>query len=575
MRHPLRLTSPATTKLSRWALLAVWCMVVVPGLFHRDPWRGDDATGFGVMWTMATGSWKDWFLPNVVGLGLHDPGPASYWTGAVFIYLWGGWIGADEAARLANLFLAALASLGLWYSVNTLARRPDVQPQMLAFGGQPEPREYGRAIADGALLLMLATLGLLVRTHQTVMEPMIWAASMGALWGMVRSLDKPWQGAILLGGSAALLLLSLGLAAALVPAAAACYLVFFSKDWRTLGVHWLLLAVSVCVALATAWWWATLSVPGGHEYLSSWMKLQVPGWWVVNLDAWAYFLRNATWFWWPIWPMALITIWLWRRQYQAAPFALATAFLGAGFFYWAFGKAPTQVSFVLLVPPVVLLAAFGLPVLKRSVANLIDWFALLGFSMFAFLIWLGWLATMVGWPPKIANNFIKLAPGFVFEFRWIYFMVALLATTWWGWVVYWRIHSRPAVLWRSAVLSSAGIALVWTLSMTLHVEYIDYLKSYRPVSAQIRQHLPAQDCVQTQGVGHAERASLAYLHGIRFGKQCDYLLRYQSSARTAQRVDSMWKPVWEGRRPSERRERFSLYQRTTTISSEYDDTISR
>lgn len=168
---------------------------------------------------------------------------------------------------------------------------------------------------------------------------------------------------------------------------------------------------------------------------------------------------------------------------------------------------------------------------------------------------------MTGWPPKLANNFAKLAPGYGFDFYPLYFAAALLATLWWAWVVSWRIRSRSVAVWRTAVLSSSGIALVWCLFMTLHQPYVNYLKSYRAVSAQLRAQVPANACIQADGLGHDERSSLAYLHDLRFGRSCDYLLQYLPGPESRPRVDKHWRVVWEGRRLKERGERFVLYQR--------------
>jgi 4-amino-4-deoxy-L-arabinose transferase-like glycosyltransferase len=561
MVHPLRLTAPAVQKLPRWALWAVLLMYALPGLFGRDPWRGDDATGFGIMWTMATGQWYDWLLPNALGLGLMDPGPATYWPGALVIAAVQGLLPADEAARLAVLLQLAIAAAALWYGLYLLARRADVQPQAMAFGGQPPPRDYGRAVADGGLLLFLASLGLLVNAHQTVMEPFVLMAASGAAFGLIRALDKPWQGAWIFGLCVALLLLSLGAAAALVPVLVAVVLMIAARDWRHLGWHWLVLALLIPAMLMSLWVMATHAAPGGNRYLASWLNLQQPQLWGLRLETWTYYLRNMPWYWWPLWPVACIGLWAWRRHKTAAVFVLTRCWLALGLVYLLSGRAPSQVSMLFLTPPLVLLAGLGLPVLKRGLANLIDWFALLAFSVFAALIWLSWTATMTGWPSKMANNFVKLAPGYDFDFYPLYFAAGLLATLWWAWVVNWRIRSRSVAIWRTAVLSSSGIALVWCLFMTLHLPYVNYLKSYRAVSAQIRAQVPVQACVQADSLGHDERASLAYLHSLRFGRNCDYLLQYLPTPESRPRADKEWRMVWEGRRLKERGERFILYQR--------------
>src|ERR1700756_5215045 len=59
MRSFVRLTAPATSALPRWLLLTLSIIYAAFGLFGRDPWKNEDAAGFGVMWTMAGGSSDD------------------------------------------------------------------------------------------------------------------------------------------------------------------------------------------------------------------------------------------------------------------------------------------------------------------------------------------------------------------------------------------------------------------------------------------------------------------------------------------------------------------------------------
>ena len=68
-------------------------------------------------------------------------------------------------------------------------------------------------------------------------------------------------------------------------------------------------------------------------------------------------------------------------------------------------------------PPLALLGAHGVARLRRGAANMLDWFGVMTFSFFAFLIWLGYFAMQTGLPPQIANNFFKMAPGFVAQFE--------------------------------------------------------------------------------------------------------------------------------------------------------------
>ena len=60
---------------------------LIAGLFGRDPWRPDDAAGFGIAHTMAAGSAIDWLVPNVHGSLVPQSGPLPFWLGATAIRL--------------------------------------------------------------------------------------------------------------------------------------------------------------------------------------------------------------------------------------------------------------------------------------------------------------------------------------------------------------------------------------------------------------------------------------------------------------------------------------------------------
>src|SRR3954471_878717 len=117
---PVRLPASATLALPRWALFALCMLYILPGLIRRDPWKTDDAAGFGIMWTMAHGGLHDWLSPNIVGLAMAGEGPLAFWIGAVFIKLF-GWLLEDAlAARLSTIAFFLIGSLSVWYATYLL-----------------------------------------------------------------------------------------------------------------------------------------------------------------------------------------------------------------------------------------------------------------------------------------------------------------------------------------------------------------------------------------------------------------------------------------------------------------------
>ena len=131
-----------------------------------------------------------------------------------------------------------------------------------------------------------------------------------------------------------------------------------------------------------------------------------------------------------------------------------------------------------LLPPLAIMAAFGLPTMKRGAINAIDWFSVMTLTGCAAFIWLFWIAKQTGWPAKLARNALKLVPGFKPEFGLLAFLIAVAATIGWIVLVHWRMSRQPSVLWRAVVLSSGGVILCWVLLMTLFLPWLNYGKSY-------------------------------------------------------------------------------------------------
>jgi 4-amino-4-deoxy-L-arabinose transferase-like glycosyltransferase len=149
-------------------------------------------------------------------------------------------------------------------------------------------------------------------------------------------------------------------------------------------------------------------------------------------------------------------------------------------------------------------------------------------------------------------------------------MVAALASAGWIALVHWRVSRRPPVLWRAVVLSSGGVILCWLLLMTLWLPWGNYVRSYAGVARQLATQLPSAEYCVEANVGPAQRASFAYFGHVAFarsdGTQCEYLLlqdknRKKTEAKLIKRSAQQWQLLWEGRRSSDRDERFRLYQR--------------
>jgi 4-amino-4-deoxy-L-arabinose transferase-like glycosyltransferase len=582
---PVRLPAAATLALPRWALYALGLLYILPGLIGRDPWK-DDAPSFGIMWTMAHGGLQDWLLPHIAGLPAPEEGPLAFWLGALSIKLFGWLLGDVLGARVSTIGIFALGTVSLWHAAVHLGRRTEAQPLRLAFGGQPEPDDYGRTLADTAVLIYLGCLGLLLHSHETLAVTLQGSLLAWFLFRSVRLIEEmTTRNAVLAGVALGALALTRGFAPplALLAALYVCTRVLklpSAPTLRRLGQ-----AAGAAIAVVLVWAIpATLVHPYGLSPVGEWFtwnadQLSVPGW--HSLKA---FCRVGIWYFWPAWPFAAWTAWAWRRQRGLLHIILPTWFVGVLTLLILCDPVPENGDLLKLLPPMALMAAFGLPTMKRGAINAIDWFSVMVLTLLGGLVWLFWIAKLSGWPAQLAKNVLKLVPGFKPEFGLLAFIVAAATSVGWIFLVHWRLSRQPSVLWRAVVLSSSGLILLWVLLMTLFLPELNYSKSYASVAQQIAARLPTgANCIDTNA-GAAQRASFAYFGHLPFapvdGAACNYMLLQDSVSHPAPVQDSAlqngalvrgaaaqpfrardWTLLWEGRRPSDRDERFRLYRR--------------
>ena len=569
---PVRLPAAATLALPRWALFGLGLLYILPGLIGRDPWK-DDAGSFGIMWTMAHGGLGDWLAPNIAGLPVSEEGPLAFWLGALCIKLFGWLLGDVMAARVSTIGIFVIGALSVWYTAFHLGRRADAQPLRLAFGGQPEPNDYGRTLADTALLIYLGCLGLLLHSHETLAVTLQGSLLAFFLYRAVRYVEAPGaRNAGLVGLALGALTLTRGWLSPCTLALALflCTRFLAMPAARTLRE----LAIGAVVALLIALAWilpAATLLPGAQSPLDAWLAWNLSQ---IGLPTWSStkaFFRVGIWFFWPAWPFAIWAIYAWRRQSRLLHIVLPLSFVGALTLLILFDPAPENGDLLKLLPPLAIMAAFGLPAMKRGTINAIDWFSVMVLTMSAAVVWLWWIATLTGWPVQFAKNAARLLPGFQAEFGIVAFLVALAATIGWFALVHWRISRQPAVLWRAVVLSSGGLILFWVLLMTLLLPQLNYGKSYRSVAQQIYTHLPeGGGCIATN-VAPAQRASFAFYGQLQFAAAgsvaCDLLLLQDSvNLKDGREIEQafrgkQWALLWEGRRAYDRDERYRLYRR--------------
>jgi hypothetical protein len=421
-----------------------------------------------------------------------------------------------------------------------------------AFGGEAEPVSYARALADGALLATIATLGLLQLGHETTPELVQLSGVALFIWGLAAA---PYRRRTApLAASAALVALALSGAPAM---ALGFGLVATLICWRSSYpaaralVPWLLGAMALLVAAASllsAWHWRVALPP------------QPQSWWGLG--------RLLLWFCWPAWPLVLWTLWRWRghlaNRHISVPLGTALVALLS-----SLAMGGNDRALMLAVPGMAVLAAFALPTLKRSTGAAIDWFSVFFFSGSALAGWVVYSAMHTGLPARPMANILRLAPGFKPGFSLVALTVAVLATVAWIWLVRWRTARHRHALWKSLVLPAGGVALAWLLAMTLWLPALDYARSSRSLVNQMAAHLPFGSCVQAPGMSAPGVAALevfgryrVHAAGANLGDApgCQTMV-LQSRAGTEPRHPPGWRLLAQVHHPVDRVERYWLYAR--------------
>ncbi|MEJ6022975.1 hypothetical protein [Ramlibacter sp. PS4R-6] len=553
---PAIVAEDAVRRLPRLALILFCTAYVLPGFVGREPWKSQDITGFGYMFELARGG-ASWLSPTLMGQAPEFDALLPYWLGAWAMRLAPGWIAPDFAARLPFIALLVLTLTATWYGVYYLARSPQAQPVPFAFGGEAKPTDYARAVADGGLLAVVATLGLAQFSHETTPSLAQLAFTATAFYGIAALRYRPWSATA--GLVIGLVALSLSGAPTMAVLFAVGGIVVVLVDRHPdpaavlePGVRAALVAgaIAITVAVSTAlglWQWRMTPAGIPHE--------------------WRSFGRLLVWFTWPAWPLALWTLWRWRLQLTSRHVAVPLWFVVVSLLTTVFTPSSDR-SLLLALPALAALAAFSLPTLSRSVSALIDWFSLIFFSICAITVWVVWLSLHTGIPAKPAQNVARLAPGFVPTFSLIALVAAIAATLAWFWLVRWRTGRHRPVIWKSLVLPAAGTALLWVLFMTLWLPALDYARSYVPLVRNVQKLMDRPGCVEQLGLSRAQATAFMY-HGamdLRHATHegaCPWLLLsapMQASAHLALDMKA-WQPVASVRRPSDSDENVLLYRR--------------
>ena len=519
---------------------------------------------FGYMLEMARGA-TSWLDPRLLGLRPEADGLLPYWIGALALQLGPAWISPVLLVRLPFALMLSLTLMATWYAVYYLAQNPRAQPVAFAFGGEANPTDYARAIGDGGLLALIACLGLAQLSHEVTTHLAQLCFATLVFFAAAAIGYRIMMPAIALAAGLCGLVLSAAPTLAVLFGAGAALLHLLAANPATGGRRGALRAAGTLALM-------TLLAAALASALDLWhWRILLPQ--DAGSKDWRSQLRLLSWFTWPAWPLVLWTLWRWRRQITSTHISLHLAlplWFAAITVFSALTTKPADRALLLSLPALAALAAFALPTLRHSVSALIDWFTLLFFTGCGIVIWVIWFAMQTGIPRPAAVNVFKQAPNFYAEFSLPIFLIALLASLVWAWLVKWRVGRHQAAIWKSLVLPAGGAALCWLLLMTLWMPLLDFVRSYRLAAADLVGLIEPARCLQGQDLDRDQIAAFQYHAGVRLEPEsaqsdCQWLIADPEllAKRAATPDPARWQLHAAIRRASGKGDEVLLYRRLT------------
>jgi 4-amino-4-deoxy-L-arabinose transferase-like glycosyltransferase len=524
-------------------LAALALAFVLPGLAGHDPWKSQDAIGIGIAYAMAQSG--DGIVPRVAGYLWLNDAPLYHWIAWAFGRLLRGMLEFHAGARLAS----AAFVLGAFWLIYAAAR-------------DWADEEHSTINAAAAMLILLGSVGLVVHAHEALPELAALASLCGALAALPFSQKKPFASGTLFG-------VALGFAAlssSWIPPAALGLTVAGAHlacgEWRT-RKGFLFVAAAIV---------ATVAIGGSWPAALAWRSRELfDAWWALNANPQGaaganlrYFLSTGAWFAWPAWPLALWTLWVKRGRLGEPRLFVPLVATAAMLFAVGFWGPAVDVNLIPMLAPLALLAAQGVPTLRRGATAALDWFAVLMFAFVGSLVWLVYAGMMTGVPPRVAANVVRAAPGFVAPFEPHALLIAVGFTLIWFCVA---VFAAPSPS-RSITRWAAGIILVWGLFAMLLMPWADYQKSYRSVALQLRAAMPPKTgCITQRNLGLPQAAAFHYHAGIltqafdqRKPEACTFMLVQGSAGNELDAPGPRWAKIADVGRPGDRTERHRLYR---------------
>jgi 4-amino-4-deoxy-L-arabinose transferase-like glycosyltransferase len=519
-------------------LLLVLCTVwLCMGLVGHAPWKPFESQSVSVIKTMLdTGNI---LTPNSASNNHITNPPLYYLSAAALAKTLSPILPVHDAARIAS---------GLWMAITLL---------MVGMTGR---ELWGKGFGRQTTFVFIGSLGLALSAHTLMPAVSSLTGIATSFYALSLAKRRPYRASALLAAGIGVSFLSTGFLPLIIILSTCIALPSFFSFWRNKSYA---SVVSLALVFASPFLlgWPVLCYYFYPLEFNHWLLFSLSQ--LKNSNHW-YFLRTLLWYAWPALPLAAWGLWRFRSQLLNKPrFQLIITFFVVAWGIIGFGNDNEVFALPLLIP-LTAMAGGSIESLKRGTASALNWFGLTLFGIMSSLIWLGWLAMLTGNPAKIKVRMIFLSGLQKLNFSMLAFVVAVAVSLIWLLAILRSQHSNRS----GATNWAIGMTCVWTLLMTLWLPMIDSARSYENMFASLKHALPTKfACITSTHLGIAQRDLLHYYLNLKTQSfeteqrlDCDLYLIQDEKGRDKTEPGPDWKLIWSGKRVSERKENFRLFQ---------------
>lgn len=516
-------------------LCGIWLLM---GIVGHHPWKPFESDAISTIKNVLDNS--SLIAPVSASNKQISTPPLYYLSAALTAKAFNGLFPLHDGARIAT---------ALWMLITLL---------MVGMTGR---ELWGKGFGRQSSFIFISSIGLVISAHLITPHISALAGAATGFYALALVKRRPHRASVLLGASMGVGFLSTGLLPFSIILLTSLALPCFFTAWRTLNFG-KVFSISLLIASAIILPWVILCLKYDPALFDTWWTQSISN---IDNSLHLYFLNLLLWYAWPSLPLAGWALWRYRKKILIqTTFQLCIVFFFVAFIViGALGESKDIYAMPLLIP-LTALASGSIETLKRGAAGALNWFGLILFGFLGFLTWLGWGAMMSGSPAKLKERLIFLSGLTELNFNIFAFTLATAITLIWFFAAFRSKHSN-----RSAATNWAiGMTFIWTLLMTLWLPMIDSARSYGAVFTSLKNTLPEKyACITSEHIGSAQRDLIHYYANIRIYSMktdrdinCDLFLIQDGKNPEKVNLGADWQQIWSGKRISDRKESFRLFQ---------------